>query len=234
MTPDQATPTTPEAERWLHDVETIKVFADTLRLQIIKLLAEPTTVKVVAAALDLPPAIEAVVRKAMAKDVAARYPHAAAMLVDADSAGDLDTAVARCADFAMSVASADALVFGQSTRQGSAEDIAVGLLRRAAINAAAGHPLARERLPLNLLARHAGSEGDAAKEAAFHRDFAAQLQLRQDRKARLPLFRALRRAFDGHRLRLMANGSVEPHREATIPPLRTLWLAWNAARRAKR
>ena len=89
-------------------------------------------------------------------------------------------------------------------------------------------------LPLNLLARHAGSEGDAAKEAAFHRDFAAQLQLRQDRKARLPLFRALRRAFDGHRLRLMANGSVEPHREATIPPLRTLWLAWNAARRAKR
>ena len=96
------------------------------------------------------------------------------------------------------------------------------------------HPLARARLPLNLLARHAGSEGDAAKEAAFHRDFAAQLQLRQDRKARLPLFRALRRAFGGHRLRLMANGSVEPHREATIPPLRTLWLAWNAARRAKR
>ncbi|MEZ5661891.1 MAG: hypothetical protein R3E83_26360 [Burkholderiaceae bacterium] len=161
-------------------------------------------------------------------------PHAAAMLVDADSAGDLDTAVARCANFASAVAIADAAVFGHVMDEETAGDITVGLLRRAAINAAAGHPLARERLPLNLLARHAGSEGDAAKEAAFHRDFAAQLQLRQDRKARLPLFRALRRAFDGHRLRLMANGSVEPHREATIPPLRTLWLAWNAARRAKR
>ena len=53
---DLSTLPEPEAERWLHDVETIKVFADTLRLQILKLLETPTTVKAVAAALDLPPA----------------------------------------------------------------------------------------------------------------------------------------------------------------------------------
>lgn len=41
---------------WLRDVETIKVFADTLRLRIIKLMQEPTTVKQIAASLDLSPA----------------------------------------------------------------------------------------------------------------------------------------------------------------------------------
>lgn len=46
----------PVPERWLRDVETIKVFADSLRLKIIQLMEEPTTVKQVAQALDLPPA----------------------------------------------------------------------------------------------------------------------------------------------------------------------------------
>ncbi|MEZ4869728.1 MAG: helix-turn-helix domain-containing protein [Caldilineaceae bacterium] len=51
-----ATPTTPKAEQWILDLETIKVFADPLRLKIIRLMAEPTTVKTVAEALDIAPA----------------------------------------------------------------------------------------------------------------------------------------------------------------------------------
>ncbi|MEZ4727997.1 MAG: helix-turn-helix domain-containing protein [Caldilineaceae bacterium] len=50
------TPITPIPEQWLRDVETIKVFADPLRLKIIRLMAQPTTVKAVAEALDLAPA----------------------------------------------------------------------------------------------------------------------------------------------------------------------------------
>ncbi|MEZ4662848.1 MAG: helix-turn-helix domain-containing protein [Caldilineaceae bacterium] len=46
----------PASELWLRDVETIKVFADTLRLKIIKLMEEPATVKQVAEALDIPAA----------------------------------------------------------------------------------------------------------------------------------------------------------------------------------
>lgn len=46
----------PLPELWLREVETIKVFADTLRLKIVKLMEEPTTVKQVAQALDVPPA----------------------------------------------------------------------------------------------------------------------------------------------------------------------------------
>ncbi len=46
----------PLPERWLRDVETIKVFADSLRLKIIKLMEEPTTVKQVADVLEIPPA----------------------------------------------------------------------------------------------------------------------------------------------------------------------------------
>lgn len=47
---------TPNAEQWIHDVETIKVFADPLRLKIIRLMAEPTTVKAIADTLALPAA----------------------------------------------------------------------------------------------------------------------------------------------------------------------------------
>ena len=50
------TPITPLPEQWLRDVETIKVFADPLRLKIIRLMAQPTTVKAVAEALNLAPA----------------------------------------------------------------------------------------------------------------------------------------------------------------------------------
>jgi|694.fasta_scaffold141965_2 DNA-binding transcriptional ArsR family regulator len=49
-------PTVPVPERWIHDVETIKVFADPLRLKIIRLMAQPTTVKAIADAVDLPAA----------------------------------------------------------------------------------------------------------------------------------------------------------------------------------
>ncbi|MCB1560211.1 MAG: hypothetical protein KDI75_03810, partial [Xanthomonadales bacterium] len=160
-------------------------------------------------------------------------PQAAARLVDADSAGDMVAAIERCRGFAMAAAAANAAVFGHSDADDRGDDFVIGLLRRAAINAAAGHPLARERLPLNLLARHAGDEGDTAKAAAFHRDFAGELLCIPDRR-RLPLMRALRRAFDRHRLQSMARGKAEPDRESLIPPLRTLWLAWNAARRAHR
>lgn len=45
---------TPSAEQWIHDVETIKVFADPLRLKIIRLLAQPTTVKSIADTLAIP------------------------------------------------------------------------------------------------------------------------------------------------------------------------------------
>lgn len=161
-------------------------------------------------------------------------PQAAARLLDAERATDTDAAIQRCHEIAAAFADAEAIVFSHGMTATKHHDIAIGLLRRAAINAAAGHPLAREFLPLNLLARHAGSDGDAAKSAAFHRDFAAELRDRQHRRQPLSLFRALRSAFDGHRLQATARGRTDPHRELTIPPLRTLWLAWNAARRAAR
>ena len=43
-----------QAEMWLRDVKTIKVFAHALRLQIIRLMEQPTTVKNVAAELNMP------------------------------------------------------------------------------------------------------------------------------------------------------------------------------------
>ncbi|MGB0386511.1 MAG: helix-turn-helix domain-containing protein [Ardenticatenaceae bacterium] len=46
--------TTIQAEMWLRDVKTIKVFAHTLRLEIVRLMEEPTTVKSVAAELAIP------------------------------------------------------------------------------------------------------------------------------------------------------------------------------------
>lgn len=50
------TPSTPSAEQWIHDVETIKVFADPLRLKIIRLMAQPITVKAIADTLAIPAA----------------------------------------------------------------------------------------------------------------------------------------------------------------------------------
>lgn len=47
---------TPSAEQWIHDVETIKVFADPLRLKIIRLMAQPITVKSIADTLAIPAA----------------------------------------------------------------------------------------------------------------------------------------------------------------------------------
>lgn len=51
-----ANPLLPNAEQWLRDVETIKVFADPLRLKIIRLCQQPTTVKAIADTLVLPAA----------------------------------------------------------------------------------------------------------------------------------------------------------------------------------
>lgn len=44
-----------ETEKWLHDVETIKVYADPRRLKMIELMQEPTTVKAISAALEIAP-----------------------------------------------------------------------------------------------------------------------------------------------------------------------------------
>ena len=46
---------TPEDERWLRDVETIKVFADTRRLELLKRMKTPNTVKAISAELGIPP-----------------------------------------------------------------------------------------------------------------------------------------------------------------------------------
>ncbi len=46
--------TEPIPERWLEDVETIKVVADQRRLAILQLMQEPTTVKSISAALQIP------------------------------------------------------------------------------------------------------------------------------------------------------------------------------------
>ncbi len=45
----------PLSEKWLHDVEAIKVYADPRRLEIVRLMQEPTTVKAISAALDIAP-----------------------------------------------------------------------------------------------------------------------------------------------------------------------------------
>ncbi|HSH05909.1 MAG TPA: helix-turn-helix domain-containing protein [Anaerolineae bacterium] len=44
----------PKAEQWLEDVETIKVVADKRRLAILRLMQERTTVKAIAAEMDIP------------------------------------------------------------------------------------------------------------------------------------------------------------------------------------
>lgn len=44
----------PIAEMWVEDVETIKVVADERRMAILRLMQQPTTVKAVSAALDIP------------------------------------------------------------------------------------------------------------------------------------------------------------------------------------
>ena len=45
----------PKAELWVHDVETIKVVANTRRMKILNLMQERTTVKAIAAVLNIPP-----------------------------------------------------------------------------------------------------------------------------------------------------------------------------------
>lgn len=47
-------PKEPLSDLWIRDLETIKVFADPLRLRIIKLMQTPKTVKELAAALEIP------------------------------------------------------------------------------------------------------------------------------------------------------------------------------------
>lgn len=44
----------PENERWVEDVETIKLLADERRLAMLRLMQTPTTVKVISAELDIP------------------------------------------------------------------------------------------------------------------------------------------------------------------------------------
>lgn len=51
---DYSSPINPE--QWIRDVETIKVFADPLRLKLIRLMAQPITVKTVADTLAIPAA----------------------------------------------------------------------------------------------------------------------------------------------------------------------------------
>lgn len=46
----------PIPEQWIRDIETIKVFADPLRLKLIRLMAEPRTVKAMADAVAIPAA----------------------------------------------------------------------------------------------------------------------------------------------------------------------------------
>ncbi len=46
----------PQSDMYIRDVATIRVLADPRRLEILRLMEEPTTVKVVAAALEVPPA----------------------------------------------------------------------------------------------------------------------------------------------------------------------------------
>lgn len=45
----------PIEELWLHDIETIKIYADPRRLEIIKLMQKPTTVKEISDRLDIAP-----------------------------------------------------------------------------------------------------------------------------------------------------------------------------------
>lgn len=45
----------PLSEKWLHDIEAIKVYADPRRMEIVRLLQEPTTVKAISAVLDIAP-----------------------------------------------------------------------------------------------------------------------------------------------------------------------------------
>lgn len=49
-------PKEPLPDLWIRDLETIKVFADPLRLRIIKLMQTPQTVKAIAAVLEIPAA----------------------------------------------------------------------------------------------------------------------------------------------------------------------------------
>ena len=143
----------------------------------------------------------------------ASAPLAAAQLLESTGSSDLQAALLRCRSYAEAMAAAQRHTQhagsgsgapGNNLTGGLADDISISLLRRAAMTAAAGHPLARDLLPMNLLARHSSGERDAVTSHAFHRDLARELLAASVSGTGLPLFRALRQQFDRYRLKALA------------------------------
>ena len=146
-----------------------------------------------------------------------------------DSPGNLPAALDALAPFARAVASAEAMLFsdqGDAAGEDAWRAVARGLLARR-LPLAGNLPLLRERLPLDLLARHGGTVSPALLA-----ELAALLSEDPPRADGLPLYRALRWELDLARLRRFARGHWPVAGAVSPPPLQSTWRAWRAARAA--
>lgn len=146
----------------------------------------------------------------------------------------LDAWLARLDPLAEAVGACEAVLFGAdaaAAAQASRSDLALHILLFQARRA-------RSDWPLDLLARHGLTRTDVAERSAhpgmagFVRDVAQALRPLAAPRGRLGALRAARLGVDRWRLaRLARDGALLPER--MLPgPLRALFTAWNAARRA--
>lgn len=162
--------------------------------------------------------------------VAGRVVAAAVELAQQEaSAARLDDALSAFAPLAEATAAAEAQLFGGVAAGACTEAVAAGLLARWCPRAESA-PLARERLPLDLLARHAAGSADGGTDLCA--DLATALLQRAPAASGLPLYRALRWRFDCERLQAMA-ARRRPRPGVPVPsPWRATWLAWRTARQS--
>ena len=151
------------------------------------------------------------------------------LVAEAESArpADRDAAIAAVAPLADGIAAMETALFDAGEASDASAAVALHLLAerlRVGVGAADGG-----RIPLSLLARHGitGAMLSQPQGASALADWADQLaSVIQPKLGSVTLYRRTRTAFDGWLLRERAAGRVRH----TIPSLRTLRLAWRAAR----
>lgn len=152
---------------------------------------------------------------------------------DAHSPGDARAALEALVPYAQAwLAAEDALFIGSGSKPATAAAaVAAGLLARWAPRAGSA-PVVRERLPMNLHARHPGAfvEGADAARRALLSDLASALVEAQAGARPLSYPCAVRQAFDARRLDRWRAGRDAP---ADPPAALALWLSWREARRCR-
>ena len=159
---------------------------------------------------------------------------AAALLAQAeDSPSDTGAALQRLQDVAEAIAAAEQVLFpGTGEPSAAVRAVSAGILARW-LPRLPQHPLLREHLPLQLLARHPAGDGAAAARGLAV-DLAGELRALAPPGGALPLYRALRWRFDCWRLQQLAQGRLPAPGQPVPSPLRATWQAWNTARRVPR